>query len=110
MGEYLHAVYEAGARYGMELHSDKFQLLPVQSSTQLVTPEGKNIPAKNCMEYLGTTLYSDGAQGHELNRRIGAANSDFETLSKVWQRSACTWRKKFKIFNVVIESKLLYSL
>ena len=31
-------------------------------------------------------------------------------LSKVWTHSACTWPKKLRIYNALIESKLLYSV
>ena len=62
------------------------------------------------MFFSGTVLHRDGSHGHELNRRIGRAKADFLILSKVWSHSACTWRRKLRIFNALIESKLLYSL
>ena len=110
VNEYLHSIFKAGQRYGMELHWKKFQVLPVQCSSKIVTPDGSAIPSQAGMDYLGTVLYSDGAQGHELNRRIGCAKADFLSLSKIWTHSACTWHTKPRIYNSLIESKLLYSL
>ena len=74
----------------MELHSEKFQLISVDSVAKISTLEGKPNPLKKGMEYLGTTFAGGGTRGHELNRRIGAAKAEFEALSRVWRRSACT--------------------
>ena len=110
LNEYLHAVFAAGQKYGMELHWSKFQVLPTQCTAKIATPDGTNIEEKPSMEYLGTVLHADGSNDHELNRRIGMAKADFLKLSKVWSHSSCTWPKKVRIFSALIESKLLYTL
>jgi len=110
LAEYLHAVAIAGERYGMELHWNKFQLLPVQCTPALHTPSGVPIPCRQRMEYLGTTLSNDVHDQHELVKRIAMAKKDFLALSNVWRRSSLTWRRKLAIFSSLIESKLLYSL
>ena len=69
----MNAVARAGARYGMELHWGKFQLVQVNCKAKVLTPDGGRIDAKDGMEYLGTVLTHDGSAGHELNRRIGIA-------------------------------------
>jgi hypothetical protein len=110
LNEYLHAVAAAGARYGMELHWGKFQLLPVQCTPKVHTPDGQRIPLKSRMEYLGTILTDDLHDHHELVRRIALAKADFIALETVWGRSALTWRRKLGIYSCLIQSKLLYSL
>ena len=62
------------------------------------------------MQYLGTTLSNDVHDQHELVKRIAMAKKDFLALDCVWKRSSLTWKRKLRIFNSLIESKLLYSL
>jgi len=109
--EYLAAVYEAGRRYGMELHFGKFQLISTTTgNTSIVTPDGTSIEKQDSMEYLGASLHGDGTVHHEVIRRIAFARSDFQALSCVWSRSALTWTQKVHIFSSLVESRLLYSL
>jgi len=110
LAEYLRAVASAGERYGMELHWDKFQLLPIQCSPVLHTPAGDPIPCRGRMEYLGTSLTGDVHDQAELVKRIAMAKKDFLALSNVWRRSSLTWRRKLAIFGTLVESKLLYGL
>ena len=108
--EYLLSVAAAGERYGMELHWDKFQLLAIHTEPALHAPSGDLIPCRTRMQYLGTTLSNDVHDQHELVKRIAMAKQDFLALDCVWKRSSLTWRRKLRIFNSLIESKLLYSL
>ena len=110
LNEYLSAVAAAGERYGMTLHWNKFQLLPIQCTPRVCTPEGKPIPCKARMEYLGTTLTDDVHDNHELVKRIAMAKKDFLALNVVWRRSALTWKRKLAIYAALIECKLLYGL
>ena len=70
--EYLAAISREGAKYGMQLHSDKFQLLSVNQACQIQCPDGTEVGESQEMEYLGTVLSSQGGIGRELSRRIGA--------------------------------------
>jgi hypothetical protein len=108
--EYLRAVQGAGRRYGLELHTQKFQLLSTDPACRVFTTEGVRIPLKSSMEYLGAILTADGSNCLELNRRIGAAKGDFVSLCKIWSHSSLTWRGKLRIFSAVVESKLMYAL
>ena len=62
------------------------------------------------MAYLGTSLASDGTVDAELSRRIGCAKADFRTLSKLWSHSSLTGPRKLKVYQSIIETKLLYGL
>ena len=110
LGEFLESVALVGHRYGMELHWDKFQVLPVQTNPEPRKPTGEPIAARQRENYLGTVLSADIHDHHELVRRIALAKSDFMALEAVWHRSALTWRRKLYIFSALVESRLMYSL
>ena len=110
VAEYLHAVEQAGQRYGMELHADKFQLISVGCAGAVCMPDGRQVVSSEHMGYLGTVLAPDGTNDRELSRRIGVAKADFVALSRVWSQSALTRAKKLHIFSALVESKLFYSL
>ena len=83
--EYLRAVYEAGKRFGMELHFGKFQMISTSgSSVSVRTPEGTIIHSRASMEYLGSILQGDGQVDHEINRRVAIARADFDAIAKTW--------------------------
>ena len=95
--------------YGMELHFGKFQMVATDGqSVELHTPGGKAIPTKSSMEYLGAVLHSDGWGDHEVTRRIAISIPDYEALAVVWSRSALTSKQKVRVFESLVESKLLY--
>ena len=94
----------------MELHENKFQLLPIQCAPALQAPDGSPTPCRARMEYLGTTLTDDVHDNHELVKRIAMAEKDLIALSNVWRRSSLTWRRKLAIYAAMVDSKLLYSL
>ena len=109
--EFLRAVYEAGQRYGMELHFGKFQLITTSAQPASVrAPDGTVIHSKGSMEYLGSILHGDGQADHEISRRIAMARADFDTLSHTWTHSALTWKQKLRTYVSLVESKLLYSM
>ena len=49
--EYLANIFQEGAKYGMRLHSDKFQLLSVNGSCQIQCPDGKEVNDSQEMEH-----------------------------------------------------------
>ena len=109
--EYLRAIFEAGNRYGMELHFGKFQFISTRSQPFAVsTPGGIEVVAKPSMDYLGAVIHSNGNSDHEISRRIAMARADFDTLDKTWSHSALTWKRKLRIFTSLVESKFLFSL
>ena len=108
--EFLATVANAGARFGMEVHPAKFQLLQVRCNDKVCTEDGQQVSAVPSLDYLGSTLASDGSVAGELSRRIGIAKADFRTLCKVWRHSTLTRHERFSIFGALIESRLMYGL
>ena len=74
------------------------------------TPDGSAVKSKSSMVYLGSSLSCDGRASTELNRRLGLARADFESLSRVWAHSTIGRRKKLRIFDACVISKLRYGL
>jgi hypothetical protein len=54
------------------------------------------------MVYLGATLSDDVQISSELSRRLGAAQTEFGILSKVWAHSILEVKKKIQIFQIII--------
>ena len=108
--ELLDAVASAGARYGMKLHWNKFQLLQIGNNYQLSAPDGTIIAPTDMMTYLGATIYSDGGVKKELNRKLGAAWADFCKLSRLWNHASLQRDRKIRIYHAVVISGLLYGL
>ena len=65
---------------------------------------------KESFVYLGSYLCDNGSIGPELNRRLGAARAEFETLSRVWNHAVLPKSEKIRIFEACVLSKLLYCL
>ena len=62
------------------------------------------------MVYLGSLLSADGKVMSEISRRLGMARKDFEVLQSIWKHSSLSQQWKIRIFEVCINSKLLYGL
>ena len=99
-----------GARFGMELHWSKFQLLPVNGSYKLQAPDGAMIEPKDLMTYLGVTVYADGTVKSELNKKLGYAWPEFKKMEKLWKHSSLQSVKKVRILNATVLPCLLYGL
>ena len=108
--EYMARINEAGEEYGLSFNWSKLEVLPVRCVANFPRPDGGTITQKTNMKYLGSVLSSDGRVGAELGKRIGAAQADFLKLVKVWSHAAITRRRKLRIFEACVVSKLLYCL
>ena len=60
-----------------------------------------NRPSKN---------FKPSSIGPELNRRLGAARAEFQTLCRVWNHAVLPKAEKIRIFEACVPSKLLYCL
>ena len=78
-------VAAVGARYGMELHWSKFQLMQIHGQFQLRSPSGDVIEPKDMMTYLGATIYADGSLKREMNQKLGVAWAEFRKLDRLWK-------------------------
>ena len=94
----------------MDLHWDKFQLMQIGCEVGLKTPEGKLIPPKDTLAYLGATIYNTGSVSSELNRRLGAAWNKFCKYARAWKRSSIHAIRKIEVFQSLITTKVMYSL
>ena len=107
---YMKAVEAAGANYGLECNWKKLEVLSIGCDPQLRRPDGVLIPQKQSLVYLGAVLSASGTIQAELSRRLGKARSEFEALSRVWNRSTVPAHRKILIFEACVQTKLLYSL
>ena len=107
--ELLHRVASGAQHYGLELHSDKFQLIQVRCGGQIHVNDRSIDPAPS-MTYLGSTLTCDGRADAELSRRIGIVKGDFRALCRVWRNSSLTVQRKLHIYCALVEAKLHYGL
>ena len=107
---FLAAVQREGSKFGLQLHADKFQLLSVGCDAPVHNTDGTIISRTDGMTYLGAMVTSDGRTSQELARRIGAANTDFRALAKIWRHSSLSRARKVQIFNATVVPKLTYGL
>ena len=77
-----------GARYGLSLHNDKFQLLRIRHEGILKGTDGSIIPSSDSMKYLGCELRADGNIRVEINKKVGQAWSEFNNLNRLWNHTS----------------------
>ena len=107
---YMQCIEQAGRMYGLQLNWNKLEVLPVRCEARVRTPNGELVVSKESLVYLGSYLCDNGSIGPELNRRLGAARAEFETLSRVWNHAVLPKSEKIRIFEACVLSKLLYCL
>ena len=108
--DYMRAISDAGANYGLRYNWRKLEVLPVRCQASISKPDGQPVVQKESIVYLGAVLSSNGNIDAELSRRLGAARSEFDKLARIWSHSTLSAYKKVNIFNACVISKLLYSL
>ena len=101
---------QVGGRYGLSFNWSKLEAMPVRMAAHFRTPDGEDIPSKDSLLYLGSSLNADGRNGSEINRRLGMARADFDTLSRVWGHASISRARKLRIFEAYILAKLAYGL
>ena len=79
--EFLDAVAISGNRFGLSLHTDKFQLIQVNCNSPVYLPSGAAVPAEATLGYLGTTLSHDGHINSKLARCLGMARADLHVFN-----------------------------
>ena len=106
----VEAVARTGAKFGLQLHADKFQLIQARHTDTIFDHEGAPVTPKHNMLYLGTAMAADGTVAKELGHRIGAASAAFNSLAQLWRHTGVTRQRKTEIFQAVVTSRLLYGL
>ena len=86
------------------------EMLTVRCQAQVSKPDGAVVENKDHLVFLGAMLNAIGQPGSELDRRLGAARGDFQTLQKIWSHARISTLKKVRIFEACILSKLLYCM
>ena len=108
--EFMTAISDVGQTLGLTLNWAKVETLAIRTEASIRAPSGEQIAQKESIQYLGATLAADGKIHHELARRIGAATADFKTLQKVWNHSTLNIRRKLRLFEAYVTSKVTYNL
>ena len=85
-------------------------MLPVRCEARIKKPNENYVVSKESLLYLEVFLCDNGSIGPELNRRLGAARAEFETLCRVWNHAVPPKAGKIRIFEARVLSKLLYCL
>ena len=108
--EYMAQVELKGRDYGLQVHWGKVCLVKVCVDSPVHGPNGQVLEAKDSMLYLGSTIHANGKFGCEVSRKIGAASAEFKLLHRVWKNASIPKRRKLRIFDAMILSKLRYAL
>ena len=103
-------VRKVGQNYGLQLNWKKLENMPVRCNAEFFSPDGTEIQRKQSFKYLGSMLCSSGKTGTELSCRLGAARKEFDNLCRVWSHTSLPKRKKMRIYEACVISKLMYSL
>ena len=108
--QFMDCIGQAGQEYGLSFNWSKLEALPIRTTAAIVKPDGTHVECKQAMVYLGSQLSADGRITSELGRRIGMARCDFQTLQKVWGHTSIPTKRKVRIFDACVTSKLTYGL
>ena len=108
--EYMRSIEACGKHYGLEFNIKKLEGLPINCEPEIKDSDGNPIKMKEAITYLGAMLTSDGKVHGELSKRLGATQTDFTALSKVWNHTNLSRREKMHLFNALVVPKLMYVL
>ena len=107
---FMNCIADVGREYGLQFNWSKLEHLPVRMDATLHRPDGGIIPKKSRMMYLGSTKAADGRISSELSRRLGLARADFDKLRVIWSHSRISRKRRHRIFNACVVTKLMYGL
>jgi hypothetical protein len=108
--QFMRCIGETGSQYGLTFNWRKLEAMPVRCDAHISKPDGTLVKQSQHMVYLGSILCSNGGIGSELGRRIGAAQAEFNKLSKIWSHSVISRARKVQIYEACVLSKLMYTL
>ncbi|CAE8717083.1 unnamed protein product [Polarella glacialis] len=107
--QFMQTIGEAGLQYGLVFNWSKLELMSDRCAGAVAKPDGTHVKETRVMKYLGSLLCNDGRIGSEFGSRIGAAQAEFNKLSRIWSHAAVTRDRKILIFNACVISKPVYS-
>ena len=102
---------KAAGAFGMEVSTEKSKIM-VTSKTPTQHPAIKM--NNSCLEevktfkYLGSTVSSDGKSLSDIKSRIALATAALSNLAVLWSNRRISFRVKFKLYNSLVLSVLLY--
>ena len=102
---------KAAGAFGMEVSTEKSKVM-VNSKWASKHPPIKM--SNICLEevvsfkYLGSTLTSDGKSLTEIKSRIALATAASSNLSVLWKSRKISFKVKFRMYNTLVLSILLY--
>ena len=108
--EYMHSIEIPGMQYGLAFNFGKIEALPINCEPIIKDSQGNDVKMKDAIIYLGALLSADGKPNSELSRRIGAAQADFKSLTKVWNHTNIGKKEKVNLSSILNVSKLMYAL
>ena len=107
---YMQCIEQAGGMYGLQLNWNKLQCFQCDVKHASKNPM-KIMSFRRSLYFIWEAfLCHNGSIRPELNRRLGAARAEFETLCRVRNHAAPPKAGKIRIFEPRVLSKLLFCL
>lgn len=102
---------KAAGAFGMEVSTEKSKVMVNSKSASQHPPiKMSNICLEEVVsfKYLGSTLTSDGKSLTEIKSRIALATAASSNLSILWKSRKISFKVKFRMYNALVLSVLLY--
>ena len=77
---FMEHIGRAGRSAGLSCNWSKLEALTARTQASFQRPDGKPVPVKESILYLGSALAADRRVSSELGRRIGQAQAYFRSL------------------------------
>ena len=107
---YMEIIVRLGAGYGLAINWKKVECMTIRCHAAFVDSVGNSIRHQTSLGYLGSTIDEKGSIQSELNSRLGMGATDFKQLSKLWNHTNISRKRKYRIYEACVLSKLLYGL
>jgi hypothetical protein len=102
---------KASSAFGMEISTEKSKIMVNGKTTSQHPPIKMNdvcLEEVNTFKYLGATLSSDGKSITEIKNRMALATAALSNLTTLWKSRKIKFKVKFKLYNSLVLSVLLY--
>ena len=103
------ALEKTSTAYGMEINHDKCKILVNgEGLTPMIYMYDKQIENVEHFKYLGAMLTNSGNSKIEIRIRLATAVSALVKLEKIWRSGEIEFKLKFRLYNSIVLSTLLY--